>query len=194
MNARGFTLLEMLVVLVLSAIILGALAQGTHIGLGSVATAERWTGETDDIAETDVLLRSLVRGVDPGDPVLDPHAVIGHADSLAFRTTLPSIPPGARIADADVRIAVVRHRLVLFWTSALPAPRATPVPHEVVLLAHVEALRIAYRAASDPPGTWRDTFDAADTPLLIRFRITRDAARALPDIVAAPFRLAAQAT
>ncbi|GCE91855.1 prepilin-type N-terminal cleavage/methylation domain-containing protein [Komagataeibacter diospyri] len=184
----GFTLLELLVVLVIFGVLLATLGQGTYFGVTVFERQRRSIGESERLIDLDGLLRPMIEQADPGSS-LDTRTLTGTHHGMVFRTRLPE---GAAMASAD-RLADVRltregNALLLSW---LPhqhvMPRGLPgPPQRAVLLSPVSDLEISYFAR----GQWLAEWATDGFPDLVRIRIVlSDRERRIwPDIVVALIR------
>jgi general secretion pathway protein J len=186
-DARGFTLLELLVALTVLGLLLVGLAQGMHFGLLAWGTQVRLSSGNDDFTTLDSTLRHLIEGADPGDD-LDPAPFVGSSNRLDCVTALPSAgdPTGSRRMQA-VLLVDAGHRLVLRWLPFLHARRVGPPPPstETELLRGVAGMELAFWR---PGGDWVSAWRLPNLPTLVRIRLKFSAGdgRHWPDIVAAP--------
>ncbi|WEQ51060.1 prepilin-type N-terminal cleavage/methylation domain-containing protein [Komagataeibacter oboediens] len=184
----GFTLLELLVVLVIFGVLLATLTQGTYFGVTVFERQRRSIGESERLINLDGLLRSMIEQADPGSS-LDTRTLTGTHHGMVFRTRLPE---GAAMTAAD-RLADVRLNregdvLLLSW---LPhqhvLPRGLPgAPQRAVLLSPVSDMEISYFAH----GQWLAEWATDGLPDLVRIRIVLpdQEKRVWPDIVIALIR------
>ncbi len=182
----GFTLLEILVVLVVFGFLLVSLSQTVRFGVTAWRYQSRVSDGKTDLEAVDRSLRLIIQNLSPSDAP-DRPAIVGSAASLTGVTALRL--PGAGLAPVPIEagLAVSGSRLVLRWhpyhhvTPLQPAPP----PRETELIDGVAGLGIAYW---QPSGAWTSTWDQPDLPLLIRIRLTfRDESTAhWPDIIVAP--------
>jgi prepilin-type N-terminal cleavage/methylation domain-containing protein len=194
-RAAGFTLIEVLAVLVVSGFVLAALAQGVRFGLAAWTSQTRIVAARADLDALDRGLRRLIERIDPagvGGPDAGP-PLLGDAEGLAFVSELPEASPAPEARRARMRLAVEQGRLVLRWA---PAPHAVPLlPLAATvtgLLDHVGRLEVAYLRAPAPgiAGGWVSSWAEPRLPALIRLRLVfpTGSGIAWPDIVAAPLR------
>jgi general secretion pathway protein J len=184
-RTAGFTLLEILVVLVVYGFIMVGLTQGVQFGLHARAMQARTIDTRSDLDTTDRVLRNLIEQMDPG--TNDRSAVvIGSTHTLVFTTTLPA--EDAQPIEAALAVDAT-HQLMIRWT---PHPHATrlgptPQPRESLLLANVDHLDFAYW---EPSGQWVETWHGSPPPMLVRIRIVfrKDDRRRWPEIIVAPMR------
>jgi general secretion pathway protein J len=193
----GFTLLEVLVVLVVLGLLVVGLTQGVRAGLTLWDAQTRRVGETSELDAAARILRILLTGI-PANPSggVNPGAAgtttefEGRPDSLAFVGDLPNGLGSTR--RAEIKIELLGERLVLSWTphrhelSSAPAPK----PVETELMRGVERLDLAYwgSPAPDQPAGWQAQWDGPRLPELIRLRLgfAKGDRRRWPDLIAAP--------
>ena len=185
----GFTLFEIMVVLVIVGFIGAELAEGTRFGIAATRTADRWVAHDDDAATAERVLRALVLNAVAGEDA----SFTGGSHRAGFATVLPSPPPGLHVATAAAAIAVEHGALVLHLAARYPGAALAPsAPIEMVLADGVAGLDISYWARGDSGTVWRNTWNAEGLPLLVRFHVVpRRGSRmpAWPDIVVGPFRM-----
>lgn len=184
----GFTLLEVLVVIVLTGMVLFVLAQGLRVGLRGMASYIRAVRSHSNMAPVDRALRNMIEHMDPG--VYPERAMVhGTDDAFAFITELPN-PATSGTLTADVRLEVDNGLLVLWWTPhtrGIPF-NGPPAPQQYVLLRDVKGLRVSY-AAKDVPRRWISQWDQPFLPGLVRLvLVPEDGAEAWPPIIAQPRR------
>jgi prepilin-type N-terminal cleavage/methylation domain-containing protein len=190
-NDRGFTLLEILVVLVVCGLLFAGLAQTLGFTLRAWGTQGAMIERDGDLDAVDRTLRGLIVRMELGDPRSETAPLVGNARSMLFLTELP-IGSGAlatREVDAALRVEG-DHRLVLRWvphyrTLLGVPPRVT----DTDLLRNVDHIELSYWPRRD--GTrWLAGWDERELPALVRIRIVfrQGDARQWPDIVAAPMQ------
>jgi general secretion pathway protein J len=193
----GFTLLEMLVVLVVLGLLVVGLTQGVRAGLAMWDAQTRRVGETSELDAAARILRILLTGI-PANPSggVNPGAAgtttefEGRPDSLAFVGDLPNGLGSTR--RAEIKIELLGERLVLSWTprrhelSSAPPPK----PVETELMRGVERLDLAYWGPPAPgqQAGWQAQWDGPGLPELIRLRLglAKGDRRRWPDLIAAP--------
>jgi general secretion pathway protein J len=188
-QARGFTLLEVLVTLAVLGILFLALAQETRVILFAADKQARLVESHSDFDAADRTLRHLIEQAAPGS-VWEPLAFVGSAHSVAFTGLLPSPAEGFSPRRADIALNVdAEHRLVVLWTPHIHAVRihAPPLAARIPVLGGIERLELAYwpgRGGMGWTSTWRDP----TPPRLVRIRIIFSDRKhpAWPDIEAAP--------
>jgi general secretion pathway protein J len=181
MIRNGFTLLEILVVLVVFGLLVVGLSQGIQYGLQAWRTQVRLTADHGDLNVVDNVLRQMIQVMDAGNAA-DQAPIVGGGNHLAFVTELPK----AGHVEASLLVDP-RHRLVLSWRPYLHAQRlrTAPAPTTNVLLAGVSGLEFSFWR---PTGGWQPVWNGPDLPALIRVRLIFPPGdpRHWPDIVAAP--------
>ena len=187
----GFTLLEILVVLVVLGLLLGGLAQGLRFGIGAWDRQGRSIERTAALDAVDRTLRGMIEQIDPGN-AHDAPAILGTAASLEFTSDLPAGAAALPTRRAEMRLLVDRqHRLILRWAPYTHAERVGPpaTPTDTVLAERVQSIELAYlgRGAAALSG-WHADWGGQDLPGLIRIRLVFEAGSGMqwPDIVAAP--------
>ncbi|HUB15447.1 MAG TPA: prepilin-type N-terminal cleavage/methylation domain-containing protein [Acetobacteraceae bacterium] len=190
-GSAGFTLLELLVVLVVLGFLMVGVAQGLHLG---VQLWDRQQRELNAVAELDATgraLRQLIEQMDPGGRFEMPD-IDGTAHTLRFTTRLPATAGASPTRRAEVVLLVDRlHRLLLRWT---PSPHVVPLvaarPVETVLLDGVEQIQISYKPRA-PGAAWQPVWQYPIPPLLVRIHIAFAPSdpRNWPDLVAMPMRM-----
>ena len=192
----GFTLLEMLVVVVVLGFLMLGLTQGVRAGLALWDAQTRRVGETAELDAAARILRTLLSGIAPPASAgvapgpASTAEIKGSADSLAFVGDLPTGLGSTR--RADITLELREARLVLRWTphrhelSTAPAPE----PIETELVRGVDRLDLAYWGSPSPeqPAGWQAQWDGPAIPELIRIRLVfaKDDRRRFPALIAAP--------
>jgi len=192
----GFTLLEMLVVVVVLGFLVVGLTQGVRAGLALWNAQQRRVGETAELDAAARVLRSLLTGVAAATPGgFGPGAatgseIKGDASHLSFIGDLPTGLGTTR--RADISVELLGQRLVLRWTPHLHEILFGPPPQPTVseLISGVAGLEIAYWGSTGPdqPVGWQQQWDGAAAPELIRIRLVfaKGDRRHWPDLIAAP--------
>lgn len=187
--SAGFTLLEILVVLVIFGFIMVGLTQGVQFGLHARAMQAHAIDTRSELDTTDRVLRALIEQMDPG--TNDRSAVVtGTAHTLVFNTMLPTEDGQPVEAALGVDAA---HQLMIRWTPHPHAARLGPPPQPTgsVLLANVDHLDFAYwQPPGNQAGQWLDSWHGSPLPELVRIRIAfrKDDRRRWPEIIIAPMR------
>jgi general secretion pathway protein J len=192
----GFTLLEVLVVLVVLGFLVIGLTQGVRAGLAMWGAQTRRVGETSELDTAARILRIIIAGIATS-PSGAPNPVAGgstdvegRADSLAFVGDLPNGLGASR--RAEIKIELLQGNLVLRWTprrhelSTAPPPE----PMETELIQGVESLNFAYWGTPEPgqPAGWQQQWNGPGVPELVRLRLgfAKGDRRRWPDLIAAP--------
>jgi general secretion pathway protein J len=192
----GFTLLEMLVVLIVLGFLMLGLNQGVRTGLGFWTVQSRQIGNTAELDTTARILRMLLTGlpIAPAaaiNPGAAPMALsfAGAADHLTFVGDLPTGLGNTH--RADITIEARGGRLVLVWSPHRHELASTkPASNDTELLRGVARLDLAYwgTTAPDSPASWLAQWDGPAIPQLVRIRLTfaKGDARHWPDMIVAP--------
>jgi general secretion pathway protein J len=186
----GFTLLEMIVVVVVFGFLMIGLTEGSRFGFRA------WKHQADIIADheqmdaIDRTLRQLLTQIEMR-AATEPGAI-------AFVGTLPAaVATGTRRADMELLLDS-DHQLVLQWVphrheKSLNGPEK---PTTTVLLRGVGRMDVAYWHGGDPNNNsdqsgWNDQVNADDMPKLIKLTIKFPPGdrRSWPPIVIAPAAL-----
>ncbi len=191
----GFTLLEMLVVLVVLGFLMVGLTQGVRAGLTMWGAQTRRVGETADLDAGARVLRRLLSGIS----LLSAGGSFGASSAPKFEprpdsiTFVGDLPTGfGTTRRADITLELHDGRLVLRWTPRRHELSTAPPPEpiETELIRRVERLDLAYWGAPAPgePAGWQSQWDRRDIPELIRVRLgfAKGDRRRWPDLIAAP--------
>ena len=190
-RAAGFTLIEILVVLVVLGFLMVGLTQGMRLGVQVWDRQRRSLDAISELDATDRALRGLIEQMDPGGRI-EMSDIAGTNRTLRFITRMPEAAAALQTRRAEVMLLVdPRHRLMLRWT---PSPHGTPLvpatrPVETLLLDGVDHIEISYKPTA-PAAPWENTWDSPIPPLLVRVHIAfaADDPRHWPDLVATPMR------
>lgn len=192
----GFTLLEMLVVVIVLGMLMVGLTQGVRAGLALWGAQQRRVGDTAELDAAARVLRGLLTGITvppatgfsaaPGAS----EAFKGEADRLSF---VGDLPTGLGVTRrADISLVLRNTELVLSWTPhrhdiPLGPP---PTPRDTELIGGVVHLDLAYWGSLSPDQapTWLTRWDGTTPPALVRIRLgfAKGDRRRWPDLVAAP--------
>jgi prepilin-type N-terminal cleavage/methylation domain-containing protein len=204
-GSAGFTLVEMLVVVVLLGLLAGAITAGVRFGVRAWNRAERQSQDIDDVASVEALLRRMIATAVPSFATTDPSDFTLVFDGAPNGLLLVGSWPGSVGQGPWARLHLFvaphgrSHALYLSWTADQPpSGAAADDAPTTLLLDHVATLRLAYFGAVDQSDTlqWSDNWTGrAVLPELIRVSVVRDdpALRQWPDLIAAP-RATANAT
>ena len=184
-RAAGFTLLEVLVMLVVLGLLLATLARGVDFGVDAWGRQTLALTARGELETVDRALRRLIEQMDPGSAGW-PTTIDGSAHTLAFATDLPL----AQARQAEVALGVDgAHRLVLHWHPRLAAPVAEQA---TTLLEGVDRLELRYwrQGGGAGGGAWLDAWHDEALPALVRLRVVFRPGdrRHWPDLIAAPMR------
>jgi len=187
---RGFTLLEMIVVVAVMGFLVIGLTEGSRFGLRAYKHQADMIADHDQFDAVDRTLRQLLTQVQMRGGT--------EAGALAFTGNLPAaVAIGTRRADMDLLVDP-DHKLILNW---VPHRHETPLgnpekPVTTVLLRGVGRMDIGYwhggdaNAAGDQSG-WNDQLNANETPKLIKITLQFPPGdkRSWPAIIFAPAAL-----
>jgi general secretion pathway protein J len=189
-RASGFTLLELLVVLVVLGLLVVGLSQGLQVGVQAWHRQERVLGSIGELDAADRTLRHLIEQMDPGG-LVEPSDISGTDQTLRFTSELPASAGAWPAQRAEVMLFVDRqHRLVLRWAPSLHVVSLLPVkPDKTILLSGVYHLQISYKGSA-PAAPWQRKWQSPVPPLLVRVHIgfAPSDPRHWPDIIAQPMR------
>jgi general secretion pathway protein J len=192
----GFTLLEVLVVLVVLGFLMIGLTQGVRAGLALWDAQSRRVGETAELDAAARTLRRLLSGIAPSPSAgfatgaTSDAELKGTAESMTFVGDLPTGLGTTR--RADITLDLRQARLILRWTphrheiTNAPAPQ----PVETELLRGIDRLDFAYWGSPSPEQAagWQTQWDGPSVPELVRLRLVfaKNDRRRFPDLIAAP--------
>ena len=168
-RSAGFTLLEVLVVLLILGLIVSGLAGSTRLGLAAIGAQSRAVAEYQDLEPVDRALRRLVANISLPNDGRNP-GLVGDSLGFACLTATPGAEGPPSRVDAYVA-SDAAHRLVLRWSPHRHAERLTPrpAPAEEILLQGVGQLEVSY-LSPDRTG-WLRSWSRTDLPALIRSRL-----------------------
>jgi prepilin-type N-terminal cleavage/methylation domain-containing protein len=170
LGRSGFTLIEVLIVLALTALILLLLGEGLRLGLRGTAAFDRGVQAQRDFIPVEQALRRMLERADPG-IYPNPPLVVGSAHDFVFSTDLPD-PATGSMQRADVRLEATNGHFLMLWTPhGHGVPFGSPAtPEREILLDDVARLDIAY-AARTAPATWLSAWNFKVLPGLIRLTL-----------------------
>lgn len=191
----GMTLIEVLVSMTLLAMLATLIAQGVQFGSRAWGSAERQSGEIDDVETVQALLRRTIEAARPA-------LVTANASDLtvAFRgepsqlgLVVPQAGTDGTGAWTYARFYVAQRgaapAMVMSWRFDAPATAGEAARPPDLVLDHVAALRLAYFGPGNlgEAPRWLDRWADRDRlPLLVRIAIERTAGfRPWPEMVVA---------
>jgi prepilin-type N-terminal cleavage/methylation domain-containing protein len=170
----GFTLVELLVVIVIFSLILVMLAGGQDYATRGWRTQERQIDAQADVGAVQNALRQLI---------VSGRAFQGDDQSLKWVGALPRALDRAGLY--DITMAVDDHRLFVTWRPHFSGPMPKSDPQTANLATDVENLRLSYYVQQDPePGRWADEIKDKK-PALIKIAAQLSRGR-WPPLVVAP--------
>jgi general secretion pathway protein J len=182
--AKGFTLLELLVVLAVFGFILAVLGSGVRFASRAVQSADRQRVAHDDLDPVQSTIRALIG---------DARAIEGSTDEVKFVAPMPEAL-GLR-GSFDISLSLSDDRLVARWRPHHVKNKDSddddpPGTRGEAELAHgITDLSFAYYVAgSDGKIGWHSTAPKRSAPRLVRIDVTLVAGdrRHWPDLVVAP--------
>jgi general secretion pathway protein J len=182
-RARGFTLVEMLVALVVLGLVMGGVVAALRVGLEGWRRQAAAMEQAGRIETVDRSLRRLVSAASGN--------FAGDAHLLAFDTMLPmSVPAHLRRARVEI-LADASGRLAINWTARLVGSEGgAPFKGTVEVLDGVDAISFRYwvQGTESLRGGWVDALPEGAQPLLIRvhFDFDRTGSAEWPDMLLAP--------
>jgi prepilin-type N-terminal cleavage/methylation domain-containing protein len=186
-HAPGFTLLEILIVLSITAMLLVAISGGVRFALSAHGAQSRLSAHQEDLLILDRVFRTLIGHAMPGSTDLDVR-FLGESHTLRFTTLAGTSAAPATPGLADIAIAVDRrHRLVLTWQPHAPSLIPGHRPQSVEVLAEdIDHLDISYETPATGVPTWRNDWTGEGLPDLVRLHLVLPVRERvhLPDIVA----------
>jgi prepilin-type N-terminal cleavage/methylation domain-containing protein len=174
----GFTLLELLIVIVILSLVVVMLTGGVRFAGRAWASQERLIDQQGDVSAVQTVLRQLIA---------DGHGFSGDNTSLHFVGQLPKALQRGGLFDIDVLME--EDRLVASWRPHFTGTGPKPDPTETKLLDNVAGLDVAYYFGKDKEQpSWQTALpsDKSVTPQLVVLRIARANGPAWPALVVAP--------
>lgn len=195
-SARGFTLVEILVALVLLGLLAAMVTGGLRFGIRAWESGERRADDLTTIQSVQALLDGMVTQAAPV-PNLDTDLpdFVGTPDELDFIGPLPAhLGMGGLFRIRLKSLASNRARdLAMWWIPHHPEITPDDFADETptLLIGGAESIRFEYFGSDDPrtPGRWSDTWrDMPTLPQLVRIDVIfdRDDPRRWPQMVVAP--------
>ncbi len=188
----GFTLLEILVVVVVIGLLMVMLTGATRFATAAVSRGTRRADQSEATTTAERVLRRLIVAAEPG--ALPQPAFRGAAQGFGFTTAIsPEIValPGmgaASAADCMLRLDPAAHRLLLTLSPRYAAGPGSGTD-AALLLDGVAELSIAFYDGAN----WHSRWSATALPRLVRLHLRFADGTAWPDIVVAPRRAAGAA-
>jgi general secretion pathway protein J len=189
-NARGFTLIEMLIAVTLLAAMIAMLFGGVRTGIDGAARIERRLEAVDDLRTTQNLLRRLIGSAQPLAQVPGARLIgfDGRADGIDFVAALPAALGGGLAEwrlrqDKSGRLEVLRTPLAGEGIDFDFADAEASL-----LLGRIKRLAIDY-FGPDAEGkpVWSSTWREVDAlPQLVRIRVEVDSLLPWPELMIAP--------
>ncbi|MBV9248251.1 MAG: prepilin-type N-terminal cleavage/methylation domain-containing protein [Acetobacteraceae bacterium] len=180
----GFTLLELLVVLVVCGLLFAGLTNGFRFGVLALTAQARMDNGFGDFEAADRTLRHLVEAMEPSN---DTDGILFTASRDQFTCVTEMPQPSGSPARAEASILLrPDHHLVVHWRAV---PRRGPTPAiaaETDLLGGVAHIELSYWRAR---GGWTNTWRSPESPGLIRIHLQprpSERTRHWPDIIVAP--------
>ena len=184
---RGFTLIEMLVVVAVAGFLVVGLLQGTRLGLKAWTMQTRIVAERGQLDSTDRVLRQLITHLSASSDA-DTGQIAGSAHQFAFTTELPeAVATATRTAEVKLLLDS-QHRLILRWRLHFhEVPIGLPPPwNDAELLSGVDDVTFSFR----PPGgsEWQTDWAQPNPPGLVKIHLAfpKGDPRRWPDITVAP--------
>jgi prepilin-type N-terminal cleavage/methylation domain-containing protein len=200
-DARGFTLLEMTVVLLLVALMSTLMMHGLRFGARAYSQVVKVDDANWDIYVAQRFLRSTLESAYPFDPARaadKAYGLEGTARHLSFSAALGrSTAPGALrryelVIAPDAHAALQRNVLIRWRFDRDGRPSAAGTPqHQEVLIEDIAQAEWSYAScgASSEQDQWQDTWQGhRELPALVRLRIVfpKDDRRQWPELIVAP--------
>lgn len=169
----GFTLIEMIVVVVVLGFVVAGLAQAARFGIHAWDRESRLADQAAERERVERVLRSLIEQA-AAPMAADDKPFTGEAHRVVFITRMPDQPPVGVTRRAEVALGINdQHELVLRWR---PHPNAVALfpekpPTDIVLAEHVDHLDLTYRQSSGDGGKWVQSWGDSNLPALVQLHI-----------------------
>ncbi|HWN15231.1 MAG TPA: prepilin-type N-terminal cleavage/methylation domain-containing protein, partial [Candidatus Dormibacteraeota bacterium] len=196
-GVRGFTLIEMVLALSITAAVLVIVFGGLRAGLGAWSRGEARAAQTDHARGVIVLLERALDGAFPYRFVpaeqREPRVLFeGRPDQVTFATLAPPFPGAVPIAFTAVSLSREQTGLAL---------RQQVLPNELALdrlapvLVDRETGVVRFRYLGEEPGAWQDAWDMSREETMpraveITFVARDSTGSAAPQVVTVPIRAA----
>jgi len=190
MNARGFTLLELLIAVSLLAAMMVLLFGGLSSGIDGAARLDRRLAALDDLRTAQSVMRRLLTAAQPLAPVSGGRTIAfdGRPDGIDFIAALPE-PLGGGLAQFRLRRDENGHVEILRSVIGADGIRFDFRKAErSALLEQATRLAVDYFGPDrDGKLAWRPSWRETDElPRLIRVRLDSTSPLAWPELVIAP--------
>jgi general secretion pathway protein J len=190
-SPSGFTLVEVLIGLALTAMLMTLIANGVRLGTSAWSRAEVVTGDMDDIETVQGLMRRAIVQAQPAFASADPKdlTIVFAGEPNAMTIVAPQPATQGQGPWTLQRFSLDQSALLLSWRPVPLAGQANPVRQDR-LLDRVAGLKFSYFGAPGPdlPPQWQDRWvERQALPNLIRVSIERTGIgrRTWPDLVVA---------
>ncbi|MBS1103323.1 prepilin-type N-terminal cleavage/methylation domain-containing protein [Gluconobacter sp. Dm-62] len=167
---QGFTLLEMLVVVVLLGLLFLMLSGSVTFGMRGWARQDMMLDQEAVQSETEQALRRLVGAAEASDGALsldaERHMFVGREDRTLFVSTLRM--PDGQVHEIEIGLGLDRtQRLLLRWRRYRVSDCTVQDPvHEEVLAASIRALHVRYWNEG-----WKTSWTQSALPALVGIQI-----------------------
>jgi general secretion pathway protein J len=172
-GTKGFTLLELLVVITILGLILVALSSGVHFAGRAWQSQERSGARQGDLDAVQNVVRNLIASGTHFE---------GDGTALRFVSELPEAL--GRRGLYDIELHAVADRLMLTWCPHLKGTKANSQSKATELVKGVTAVKFAYLVEAS---AWQTTIaDKTKPPALIRVALVLDNGDMWPPLVITP--------